>query len=95
MGRDSLVLVEVAGDPTARFRPGSRLTPECLDEIRYDEAGYSLFTPHLADDDPYLSGPLVFARDLREQNRVLAREMPDRTTWIYRGGRLVPWESGS
>jgi hypothetical protein len=94
VGRDSLVLVEVAGDPTARFRPGSRLTPECLDEIHYDEAGYSLFTPHLADNDPALSGPLVFARDLRDHNRVLARAMPDRETWIYRGGRLSRWEPG-
>lgn len=92
VGRDSLVLVEVAGDPTARFRPGSRLTAECLDEIGYDEAGYSLFTPHLADDDPALAGPLVFARDLREQNRALVRQMPDREVWIYRAGRLSPWE---
>jgi hypothetical protein len=92
VGRDSLVLVEVAGDPTARFRPGSRLTAECLDEIGYDEAGYSLFTPHLADDDPALAGPLVFARDLREQNRALVRRMADREVWIYRAGRLSPWE---
>ncbi len=92
VGRDSLVLVEVAGDPTARFRPGSRLTAECLDEIGYDEAGYSLFTPHLADDDPALAGPLVFARDLREQNRLLAAQYPGREVWIYRAGRLSPWE---
>jgi hypothetical protein len=94
VGRDSLVLVEVAGDPTARFRPGSRLTAECLAEIGYDEAGYSLFTPHLADDDPGLAGPLVFARDLQQQNRVLVRQYPGREVWIYRGGRLTPWEPG-
>src|SRR5688500_11192512 len=70
VGRDSLVLVEVAGDPTARFRPGSRLTAECVDEIGYDEAGYALFTPHLADDEPALAGSLVLARDLRDHNRV-------------------------
>jgi hypothetical protein len=92
VGQDSLVLVEIAGDPTARLRPGSRLTAECLDEIGYDEAGYSLFTPHLADNEPALSGPLVFARDLRDHNRVLVRQMPDREAWIYRGGRLSPWE---
>lgn len=94
VGQDSLVVVEIAGDPTARFRPGSRLTAECVDEIRYDEAGYSLFTPHLAEDDPALSGPLVFARDLRGWNRVLAGRMPGREVWIYRGGRLSPWEPG-
>lgn len=93
VGRDSLVLVEVAGDPTARFRPGSRLTAECREEIGYDEAaGYSLFTPHLADNDPALSGPLVFARDLRDHNRVLVGAMPGREVWIYRGGRFSPWE---
>ncbi|HET6361987.1 MAG TPA: hypothetical protein VFH11_08015, partial [Gemmatimonadota bacterium] len=91
VGRDSLVLVEVAGDPTARFRPGSRLTPECIDEIGYDEAGYSLFTPHVADNDPALAGPLVLARDLRDHNLVLVRAMPGRELWIYRRGRFSPW----
>jgi hypothetical protein len=92
VGQDSLVLVEVAGDPTARFRPGSRLTAECLDEIAYDQAGYSLFTPHLADNDPTLSGSLVFARDLRDHNRDLVRQLPGKEAWIYRGGRLLPWK---
>ena len=91
VGQDSLVLVEVAGDPTARFRPGSRLTAECLDEIEYDEAGYSLFTPHLADNDPALPGSLVFARDLRDHNRDLVRQT-GMQAWIYRGGRLSPWK---
>jgi 4-amino-4-deoxy-L-arabinose transferase-like glycosyltransferase len=92
VGQDSLVLVEVAGDPTARFRPGSRLTAECLDEIAYDQGGYSLFTPHLADNDPALSGSLVFARDLRDHNGHLVRQLPGKEAWIYRGGRLLPWK---
>jgi hypothetical protein len=94
VGQDSLVLVEVSGDPTARFRPGSRLTDECLAEIRYDEAGYSLFTPHLPANDPELSGELVFARDLGSWNADLVARHPDRAVWIYRGGQLRPWDSG-
>ena len=93
VGRDSLVLVEVAGDPTARFRPGSRLTADCLDEIEYDAAGYALFTPHLADDEPALAGRLVFARDLRDHNGVLVRQYPGREVWVYRGGRFSPWDA--
>jgi len=94
VGPDALVLVEVAGDPTARFRPDSRLTPECQDEIRYDQAGYSLFTPHLAANAPALSAPLVFARDLRGRNAELIARDPSRPAWIYRGGRLQPWTFG-
>lgn len=93
VGQESLVLVAVSGDPTVRFRPGSRLTSECLEEIRYDQAGYALFTPHLPENDPRLSGPLVFARDLRDWNEDLVARYPDRAVWIYRGGRLQPWGS--
>jgi hypothetical protein len=94
VGQEALVQVEVAGDPTARFRPGSRLSAECLDEIRYDERGYGLFTPQLPANDPDLEGPLVIARDLRSWNVDLLRRYPDRRAWIYRGGRLVPLEGG-
>ncbi|MGH7566440.1 MAG: hypothetical protein ACREK2_06395, partial [Gemmatimonadota bacterium] len=93
VGQEALVVVEVSGDPTARFKPGSRLTPECLDQIRYDQSGYSLFTPHLPANDPELSGALVFARDLRDWNDDLIARYPDRAVWIYRGGKLQPWGS--
>ena len=91
VGTQALALVEVAGDPTVRLRPGSRLTPECLDEIRYDEGGYSLFTPQLPANAPGLDGPRVFARDLRAWNAELLTRVPDRPAWIYRGGSLRPW----
>ncbi|HYO47061.1 MAG TPA: glycosyltransferase family 39 protein [Gemmatimonadota bacterium] len=88
VGQESLVLVEVSGDPTARFKPGSQLTTECLAEIRYDQQGYSLFTPHLPANDPGLSGPLIFARDLGAHNTKLARRYPGRPVWVYRGGEF-------
>jgi hypothetical protein len=91
VGQDALVLVEVSGDRTARFKPGSRLTSDCLTEIRYDQAGYSLFTPHLPANDPGLSAPLLFARDLGNRNAELVRRHPGRSAWVYRGGKLLPW----
>jgi hypothetical protein len=92
--QEALVLVEVSGDPTARFKPGSRLTADCLSEIHYDQAGYSLFTPHLPANDPGLAGPLVFARDLRSRNAELGRRYPDWELWVYRGGRFRRWNPG-
>ena len=91
VGADALVFVDVGGGPTTRFKPGSRLTAACLDEVRYDRVGYTLFTPHLADDPPGLDGPLIIARDLRDWNPELVGRYPDRGVWIYRGGELRPW----
>ncbi|HET6617850.1 MAG TPA: glycosyltransferase family 39 protein [Gemmatimonadota bacterium] len=91
VGADALVFVDVGGGPTTRFKPGSRLTAACLDEVRYDRLGYTLFTPHLADDPPDLDGPLVIARDLRDRNAELVARYPERGVWIYRGGELRPW----
>jgi hypothetical protein len=91
VGAEALVFVDVGGGPTTRFKPGSRLTAACRDEIRYDQGGYALFTPHLADDRPRLDGPLVLARDLRDRNPELVALYPDRSVWIWRGGELRPW----
>ena len=89
IGEERLVHADVNGDPSARFRPGSRLTPECLDEIRYDQAGYTIYAPHLPENDPALRGPLVTARDLREHNGAL-RILHDLPGWLYQGGSFVP-----
>lgn len=89
VGEERLVHVDLNGDPSARFRPGSRLTPECRDEVRYDQAGYTIYAPHLPENDPGLIGPLVIARDLREHNAALqtAYDLP---VWLYRGGSFIP-----
>lgn len=89
VGEERLVHVDVNGDPSARFRPGSPLTPECRDEIRYDQAGYTIYAPHLPENDPALTGPLVIARDLRDHNEALqiAYDLP---AWLYRGGSFIP-----
>ncbi len=93
VGEARLVHVEVNGDPSVRLRPGSRLTPACLEELAYDRGGYTIYTPHLASNDPELAGRLVFARDLRGRNAELIRRF-GRPAWLYRGGRFVPLVAG-
>jgi len=90
---ESLILVDVGGGTLARFESGRKLSSDCLDEIRYDQAGTSLFTPNLLANDPGLSGPLIFARDLRSWNQELARRYPDHEVWIYRGGEFRRWNT--
>ncbi|MCL7961004.1 MAG: glycosyltransferase family 39 protein [marine benthic group bacterium] len=80
------------GDPTLRLVPGVDLPADCLDQIAYDRAGYSNYSPFLADQDPSLEGPLVIARDLRERNRELTVAYPHRRALVYRSGRFSPLE---
>ncbi len=90
VGQEALVLVPVGEDPTTRFRPGRRLSAECLEQIEYDRGRYQNFTAHLPDNRPTLDGPLVFARDLRASNARLLRGYPDREAWVFRGGEFRP-----
>jgi 4-amino-4-deoxy-L-arabinose transferase-like glycosyltransferase len=90
VGQEALVLAPVGEDPTTRFRPGRRLSAECLDQIEYDAVRYQNFTAQLPDDRPTLDGPLVFARDLRVSNARLLGRYPDRAAWVFRGGQFVP-----
>ncbi|HKK08837.1 MAG TPA: glycosyltransferase family 39 protein [Gemmatimonadota bacterium] len=86
------------GDPTLRLRrdrlePRLRLPPRCRRELRYDQDGYDVYTPHLLANRPDLSGPLVVARDLRDQDAELERQFPDRPAYLYHDGifsRLDP-----
>lgn len=76
-------------DPTLKLRPGVKLTKSCLDEIRYDQKGYTIFTPSLLANQIDLSGPIVFARDLRKRNAELLKLYPGFPIYIYRGGEFV------
>ena len=80
------------GDPTLRLVAGVNLPAECVDQISYDRAGYSNYSPFLADQDPSLDGPLVIARDLRARNRELIAAYPHRRALMYRNGRFIPLE---
>ena len=86
-----LELVEdLNGDGTLRLSPRLQLTAECIRELEYDRAGYSVYAPHFASNSPDLSGAFVFARDLRGANLRLSAEWPDRPAYLFRPGRLIP-----
>jgi hypothetical protein len=75
------------GDPTLRLRPGP-LPPVCGAEIAYDLAApYGSFTPQLARQDPWLRGPIVVARDLRDENPRLVATLGLGPGWLYVPGR--------
>ncbi|MFN2433176.1 MAG: glycosyltransferase family 39 protein [Gemmatimonadota bacterium] len=78
------------GDPTLRLRPGLPPAAECVEELLYDRAGYSLFTPHLPENEPDLNGRFVIARDLRGLNAQLRALFPHRPAYLWRGGAFIP-----
>lgn len=77
---------ELNGDPTLRVDPDRRLTEGCVDEIRYDREGYTVYIPHLTANDPRLEGPWIVARDLRDRNRELRERYPGRPAYRYAPG---------
>jgi hypothetical protein len=77
------------GDPTLRLRPGP-LAPECRAELAHDEQGFGNWLPHLLDNDPGLSGPLIVVRDLRAQNAEFLQRRPRRPAWLWRPSGFRP-----
>ena len=78
--------VPLNGDPTLRLRPGAALAESCLQELRRDSLGYTIFAPHLPANSPGLDAPLVMARDLGDHNAALQARYPDRPAYQYRNG---------
>lgn len=87
--RMTLQQMKLNDDPTLKLRPAIPLSAECIDEIEYDAAGYTLFTPHLPENRPDLAGKLVFATDLRARNSELASLYPGKRRYILRGDNLL------
>lgn len=79
-------------DRTLRLEEGRMLAPQCKAEIRYDQSGYTNYTPHLVANDPDLSGRYVIARDLRSLNPTLLRRYPDRPAFLFDGDTFQPLE---
>lgn len=89
----------INGDGTLRLRPAIKPADECIREIEYDNQGipvytpgrrpYSVFLPHLLEDDPRLTPPFVFATDMRSENRKLMRQYPGLQPYLYRAGRFI------
>ncbi len=82
---DLVATAELNGDGTLRLVPGRPLAPACRDEVTYDRAGYTVYTPHLLANTPRLDGPIVVARDLRGRNAELRARYPDRPAYLWRG----------
>ena len=70
------------GDPTLRLIPEQMLTQSCEDEIKYDQNGYTIYEPHLSDNDPLLTSRLIFARDLHTRNQELLKYFPTYAAYI-------------
>lgn len=92
---DSLVRTDrLNDDRTLRVRAGRPLTRECRQEIRYDQSGYTNFTPHLVANAPDLSGRFVVARDLTPRNGPLRSEFPGRGAYLFDGDRFRSLSDG-
>jgi len=81
----------ISKDKTLRFwenRKVNTLTPECVDELEYDQMGFTNYAPFFADNNPNLSPPFVFATDLRSRNLELISQHPELKPYLYRGKRL-------
>ncbi len=81
---------KVSADPTVRLLPGRALTSACLTELERDKRGFTLSLPYLVLNDPQFRGPLIFATDLGERNRLLAEQYPQHTAAILGRGGLEP-----
>ncbi|WP_425154018.1 hypothetical protein [Candidatus Palauibacter sp.] len=95
---DELAGFRLNGDPTLRFAPERPLAEVCVHELLYDRDGrdvmpatpsYTNYSPHLPANAPDLEGPLIFARDLRDQNHRLRARYPDLPAYLYRDGTFV------
>jgi len=87
--KGEIEVVRLNDDPTLRLVPNRPLAAPCANEVRYDQAGYTNYSPHLAENDPELRGRFVFARDLRAQNEKLRAEYPHRPAYLYRDGTFI------
>ena len=68
-------------DPTSRLLPGSGWTAECIERLKDDRAGFTLYPPLL------LAGrgrDIVYARDLHQRDSLLLRQYPDRAVYLLR-----------
>lgn len=77
-------------DVTLRLRPNIPLLPKCREEIRYDQAGYTIYTPFVRANDPKLQGRFIVARDMREENSTLLQRYPEKPAYLYREGVFTP-----
>lgn len=78
--------VRLNGDPTLLLTPDELLTERCVEELRHDRPGYTVYVPHLVENEPRLEGPWIVARDLHEKNERLSSSHPGLPRYRYRPG---------
>lgn len=84
----NVIRVKLTEDKSLRLRKNVPLTAECIDEIRYDEQGFTTYTPALQESLPEPSSKLIFARDMRDRNSLLLNYFSNKKTYILREGIL-------
>jgi hypothetical protein len=67
-------------DSSERYLPGSTYTSRCMKHIAEDRAGFTLFAPFLLAH----GGGNIYARDLDEQNPLLAAQYPNRPVYLLK-----------
>ena len=84
--KHEIIRAKITDDLSLRLRHGVALSPECIDEVRYDQKGFTNFTPALHEGIPEASSPIIFARDLRGRNVLLRKYFSDREAYVLRDG---------
>lgn len=75
-------------DPMLRLPDDGKPSERCAAEIARDRRGTLQFAPYLYLNAPTLDGPIVWARELGDDDdTMLARRYPDRPVYRYRGPR--------
>ncbi len=79
-------------DLTLRLDPKRKITPSCINEMKYDfknnERNYTVYEPYMPANDPNFNGPFIFAKDLRSKNHILTKEHPNLKAYIYDGKKF-------
>lgn len=76
----------VSPDPMLRLPDQGLPSPRCAAELARDRRGMLQFAPYLYLNTPTLDGPIVWARELGEEDDArLARHYADRPVYRYRG----------
>jgi hypothetical protein len=82
LGRDSarVVASPFSSDTTEREFPGAIYGPRCLQRMREDRAGYTVFLPLVLAG----SERVIYARDLHARDSLLLRRFPSRDVFLLR-----------
>jgi hypothetical protein len=70
--------VELTGDPSLRVMLGAHYSAYCVQKLKQNQSGFTLFAPLLLARD----GGNVYARDLGARDTLLMQEYPERVVYL-------------